>query len=174
MPRQSDEEESSCLVSRTMLSCRLIGASEGSGSTPSPVKEIKFQKRGRAPSQDQSALSAAHVTPILLHPALRYPFSGEGSNSIPSPVKRIQALQSKHIADEDEDEWELIAEYATNHQQAMDAHGIVDDIYRHDKTKSNKSCRAMQPDYIGKPEDQYLWYLIRLSKTCWEYACLMS
>ncbi len=72
-----------------------------------------------------------HVTPILHRPALRYPFSGEGSNSIPSPVKRIQAPQSKHIADDDEDEWELIAEYATNHQQAMGVHNVVNDIYIH-------------------------------------------
>ncbi len=52
---------------------------------------------------------------------------------IPSPVKPIQAPQSKHIADDDEDEWELLTEYATNHQQAMDAHDIVDDMYRHAK-----------------------------------------
>ena len=44
--------------------------------------------------------------------------------------KQIQAQQSKHIADDDEDEWELIAEYATNHQRAIDAHEIEDVIYR--------------------------------------------
>ncbi len=66
-------------------------------------------------------------------PALRYPFGGVGSNSIPSPVKRIQTPQSQLISDDDEDEWEVIAEYATNHQQAMDAHEIIDDIYRHAK-----------------------------------------
>jgi hypothetical protein len=45
--------------------------------------------------------------------------------------KRIQAQQSKHITNDDEDEWKKIAEYASNHQQAMDAHDIVYDIYRH-------------------------------------------
>ncbi len=99
---------------------------EGSSSVPSPVQKIKFEKRGRA--QQQSALCVAHVTAIGYFPALRYPFSGKGSNSIPSPVKQIQAPQSEHIADDDE--WEVIAEFATHHQ-AMDAHEIVDDIYRH-------------------------------------------
>ena len=107
-------------------------------------------ERGRA--QEQSALCAAHVTPIGYRPALLYPFGGEGSNSIPSPVKRIQA-QSKHIADDDEDEWEVIAEYATNHQHAMDAHDIVDDIYRRAENFMHESGTVMQPDYVGKPED---------------------
>jgi hypothetical protein len=31
----------------------------------------------------------------------------------------------------------------------------------------------MQPDYVGKSEDLYLWCLIGKSKTCWEYACPM-
>jgi hypothetical protein len=114
-----------------ILSERVPFSGEGSSYVPSPVKEIKFEKRGQA--QEQSALSAAHVTPIRYCPALRYPLSGEGTNSIPSPVKRIQALQSKHIADDEEDELEVIAEFATKHQQAMDAHDIVDDTYRHAK-----------------------------------------
>ncbi len=37
---------------------------EGSSSLPSPVKEIKFEKRGQA--QEQSTLCAAHVTDIVL------------------------------------------------------------------------------------------------------------
>jgi hypothetical protein len=87
---------------------RVLFSGENSSSVLSPVKEIKFEKRGRA--HKQSALCAAHVTANGYRPAIRYPFSGEGSNSIPSPVKPIQAPQSKHIAD-DEDEWEVIAEY---------------------------------------------------------------
>jgi hypothetical protein len=67
----------------------------------------------------------------------------------------------------------MIAEYATNHQQAMDEHDIVDDIYRHAENFMHESGTAMQPDYVGKPEDLYLWCLIRQSKTCWEYACPM-
>ena len=31
----------------------------------------------------------------------------------------------------------------------------------------------MQPDYVGEPEDLYLWCLIGESKTCLQYACLM-
>jgi hypothetical protein len=93
-------------------------------------------------------------------PALRCPFSGEGSYSIPWPVKRIQAPQSKRIADDDEDEWEVIAEYTTNHQQAMDAHDIVYDIYRYAENFMHESGTVMQPDYVGKPEDLYLWCLI--------------
>jgi hypothetical protein len=105
----------------------------------------------------------------------RYPFCGEGSNSIPSPVKQSQAPQSKHIADDDENEWEVIAEYATNHQQAMDAHDIIDDIYRHAENFMHESGTVMQPDYVGKPEDLYLWCLIGPgeSKTCLQYACPM-
>ncbi len=70
-------------------SARVPLSGEGSSSVPSPVKEIKFEKKGR--TQEQSSLCAAHVMAIGYRPALRYPFSGEGSNSIPSPVKRIQA-----------------------------------------------------------------------------------
>ena len=88
-------------------------------------------------------------------------------------MKRIRAPQSQHISDDDEDEWEVIAEYANNHQQAMDAHDIVDGIYRHAEKFMHKSCTIMQPDYVGKPEDLYLWCLIRQSKTCREYACPM-
>jgi hypothetical protein len=55
----------------------------------------------------------------------------------------------------------------------MDAREIVDDIYRHAKTFMHKGGMVMQLDYVGKPEDLYLWCLIRQSKTCWEYACPM-
>ncbi len=142
---------------------RISISGEGSISVPSPVKEIKFEKQGRA--QEQSALCSAHVTGIGYRPALRYPTS----NSIPSPVKRIQAPQSQLISDDDDDdEWKVIAEYATNHQQAMDAHEIVDDIYRHAEIFMHESGTVMQPDYIGKQENLYLWCLVRQSKTCWE------
>jgi hypothetical protein len=133
---------------------------EDSSSINFPVKEIKFEKRGLAQEQSAFWQCASHVTPILHRPALRYPFSDECSNSIPSSVKQIQAPQSKHIAN-DEDEWEVVAEYATHHQQAMDAHEIVDDIYRHAKKYMHESGMVMQPDYVGKPEDPYLWCLIR-------------
>jgi hypothetical protein len=67
---------------------------------------------------------------------------------------------------------------ATNHQQAMDAHEnhdeIVNDIYRHTENFMHKSSMAMQPDYVGKPEDLYLWCSIWQLKTCWEYCCPMS
>jgi hypothetical protein len=139
MPCRSDEEDIQLPSAPNYITPptdkRMCGAErvsfcgEGLISVPSPVQEIKFETQGRA--QEQSTLCAAHVTAIRYHPALRYPFGGEGSNSIPSPIKRIQALQSKHIANDDEDEWKVIAEYATNHQQAMDAHEIVDNIYRH-------------------------------------------
>jgi hypothetical protein len=105
---------------------RVSFSGEGSISVPSPVKQINFEKQGRA--QEQSTLCYAHVTGIGYRPALRYPTS----NSIPSPVKRIQAPQSQVISDDNEDcEWKVIADYATNHEQATDAHEIVDDIYRH-------------------------------------------
>ena len=55
----------------------------------------------------------------------------------------------------------------------MDAHDIVDNIYRHAENFMNESCTVMQPDYVGKPEDLYLWCLIGESKTCLQYACLM-
>jgi hypothetical protein len=116
MPRRSDEEESQLRSDSDYdtppTDRRKCGAErspfsdEGSSAVPSPVKEINFEKRGQA--QEQSALCAAHVTPILHRPALLYPLSGDDSNSIPLPVKRIQAPQSKHIADDDEDEWEVI------------------------------------------------------------------
>jgi hypothetical protein len=70
---------------------------EGSNSTPSPFKQIKFERLGRA--QEQSAQCASHVTvTLMLHrPSLRYTLS------IPSPVKKIKAQLSKEILDEDED-----------------------------------------------------------------------
>ncbi len=70
------------------------------------------------------------------------------------------------ISNDDEDEWEIIAEYATNHQQAMDAYDIVDDIYRHAENFMHESGTIMHPYYFGKPEDLYLWCLIGESKTC--------
>jgi hypothetical protein len=102
MPRKYDDEES-LLPSdsdyatpptdrRKYGAERVPFSGEGSSSVPSPVKEIKIEKRG--PAQEQSSLCAAHVTPIGYRPALRYPLADEGSSSIPSPVKRIQALQS--------------------------------------------------------------------------------
>ncbi len=66
--------------------------------------------------------------------------------------------------------WEVIAEYDTNHQQAMDAHDIVDDTYRHAENLMHESGAIIQPDYVKKPEDLYLWCLILESKTCWQYA----
>ncbi len=136
MPRRYDEDDNQLpsdpdyITSQTdRRKCgaeRVSFSGEGSISVPSPVKEINFEKQGRA--QEQSALCSAHVTGIGYRPALQYPTS----NSIPSPVKRIQAPQSQVISDDDEDyERKVIAEYATNHQQAMHAHEIVDDIHRH-------------------------------------------
>ena len=115
-PRQSDDEESQLpSVSdyatpptdrRRCGAERVRFSGEGSSSIPSPVKKIKLQKRRLA--QEQSAQCASHVTPILHRPALLYPLSGDDSNSIPLPVKPIQAPQSKHIAYDVEDEWEVI------------------------------------------------------------------
>jgi hypothetical protein len=58
--------------------------------------------------------------------------------------------------DDDDYEWKVIAEYATNHEQAMNAHEIVDDIYRHAEIFMHESGTVMQPDNVGKPEDLYL------------------
>ena len=59
---------------------RVAFCGEGSISVPSPVKEIIFEKQGRA--QEQSALCPAHVTAIGYRPALRNPFI---KVRIPSP-----------------------------------------------------------------------------------------
>jgi hypothetical protein len=97
---------------------------------------------------------------------------------IPSPrlsseFRPHNPSSGKHIANDDKDEWEVVAEYATNHQQAMEAHEIVDDLYRHAENFMHESGTAMQLDYIGKPEDLYFWCMIGESKTCWQYACPM-
>jgi hypothetical protein len=55
----------------------------------------------------------------------------------------------------------------------MDVRDIVDDIYRHAENFMHESCTVMQPDYVGKAEDLYLWCLIGEPKTCWQYACPM-
>ncbi len=118
MPRRSDEDDillpsdpdyiTPPTDRRRCGAERVSFSGEGSISVPSPVKEIIFEKQGRA--QEQSTLCSAHVTAIGYRPALRYPTS----NSIPSSVKRIQASQLQVISDDDEDyEWEKIAEYAT-------------------------------------------------------------
>ncbi len=65
-----------CGAERVSFSC------EGSISLPSPVKQIKFEKQGRA--REQSTLCASHVTAIGYSPALLYPFGGVGSYSIPT------------------------------------------------------------------------------------------
>jgi hypothetical protein len=117
---------------------------------------------GLSAFQEQSTLCSAHVTGIGYRPALRYPTS----YSIPLPVKRIQAQQSQVISYDDEDyEWKVIAEYATNRQQAMDAHEIVDDIYRYAENFMHESGTVMQPDYVGKPENLYHLCLIGETKT---------
>ncbi len=67
----------------------------------------------------------------------------------------------------------IIAEYATNHQQGMNAHDIVDDMYRHTENFMHEGDTVLQPDYVGIPEDLYLWCLIGESKMCLQYACLM-
>ncbi len=60
---------------------RVPFSEEGSNSAPSSVKEIKFETLGQA--QEQRALCAFHVIPILHHPALRFLVS------IPSPIKAL-------------------------------------------------------------------------------------
>ena len=101
MPRRSDEDDIQLPSDPDYITpptdrrkCgaeRVSFSGEGSISVPSPVKQIKFEKQGRA--QEQSALCSAHVTGIGYRPALRYPTS----NSIPSTVKRMQAPQSEVI-----------------------------------------------------------------------------
>ncbi len=44
---------------------------------------------------------------------------------------------------------------------------------RPQKIYMHESCTVMQPEYVGKPEDLYLWCLIGESKTCRQYTCLM-
>ncbi len=96
MPSDSDFATSTPLTDRRKGGPERVPFSgEGSSTVPSPVKEIKFERRGR--DQEQSAQCTSHVTQILHCPSLQYPFSGEGSQSIPSPVKQLQAAQSKHI-----------------------------------------------------------------------------
>ncbi len=99
--------------------------------------QFLFPEIGTGTNLEQSTLCSAHVTAIGYRPALRYP----SSNSIPLPVKRIQAPQSQVISDDEDDEWEVITEYATNHQQAMDAHEIVDDICRHAENLFTRAAR---------------------------------
>ncbi len=57
----------------------------------------------------------------------------------------------------------------------MDAHEIVDDIYIHAENFMHESGTVMQPDYVGKLEDLYLWCLIGETKTLWQcpmrYSC---
>jgi hypothetical protein len=178
MPRRTDEDDNQLPSDPDYITpptdrrkCgaeRVSFSGEGSISVPSPVMQIHFEKQGRA--QEQSALCASHLTGISYRPALRYPTS----NSIPSPVKRIQAPQSQVISDDDDDyEWKVIAEYATNHEQAMDVHEIVDDIYTHAENFMHASGTVMQPDSVGKQEDLYLWCLIGETKTLRQYECLM-
>jgi hypothetical protein len=62
---------------------------------------------------------------------------------------------------------------STNHQEAIDAHELVDDIYRHSENFMHASGIVMQPDYLSKPEDLYLWCLIAHSKTCCGQTCRM-
>ncbi len=40
-------------------------------------------------------------------------------------------------------------------------HDIVDDIYSQAFFFMRESGTVMQPDYVGKPDDLYLWCLIR-------------
>ena len=56
----------------------------------------------------------------------------------------------------------------------MHAHEIVDDNLTDTPKKiMHESGTVMQPDYVGKPEELYLWCLIGESKTLRQYACLM-
>jgi hypothetical protein len=104
MPRQSDDEESQLPSDSDYVTLptdrrkcgagRVAFSGEGSISVLSPVKEIIYEKQGRA--QEQRALCAAHVTVTAIGycPALRYPFGVVSSHSIPSPVEQIQAPQN--------------------------------------------------------------------------------
>jgi hypothetical protein len=49
----------------------------------------------------------------------------------------------------------------------------VDDIYRHAENFMHESGMLMEPDYVGKPEDLYLWCLIGETKTLQQFACPM-
>ena len=107
---------------------RVSFSGEGSISVPSPVKEIKFEKRGRA--QEQSTLCAAHVTAIGYRPALRYTL----------PIINKQWMRMRL--------WMTFTD-----------------------TPKNLCTRAgtvMQPDYVGKPEDLYLWCLLGETKTLFD------
>ncbi len=45
--------------------------------------------------------------------------------------------------------------------------------HTHAENFVHESGTVMQPDYVGKPEDPYLWCLIGESKTCRQYGCPM-
>ena len=48
----------------------------------------------------------------------------------------------------------------------------MDDIYIHSENFMLASGTVMQPDYVGKPEDLYVWCLIGQLKMCRQYAML--
>ncbi len=51
---------------------------------------------------------------------------------------------------------------------------VINDIYTLAKDFMHESGLEMQPNllpnYVGKPEDLYLWWLVRESNTCMEYS----
>jgi hypothetical protein len=92
----------------------------------------------------------------------------------PSPCSSISDVQrSKEIVDEDEDKWEVIDKYEIIEWDVV-GNEVNNDIYSLADDFMHEIGLVMQPDYVGKPEDLYLWCLVRDSKTCLEYRSPMS
>ena len=66
---------------------------------------------------------------------------------------------------EDVERWRLVRKYRTDHRAEIDMHDIVDDLYDRATDYMHKGGLRMDEDFVGKPQDIYLWCFICESKT---------
>ncbi len=73
--------------------------------------------------------------------------------------------------DDDEDAWEVRAEYATDQRSAMEPFEIANNIWNTAEEFMHQAGLYMQPGHIGKDNNLYLFVPVEESKVSCTYVC---
>jgi hypothetical protein len=74
---------------------------------------------------------------------------------------------------EDVERWRPVRKYCTDARAEMNMHDIVDDFYQRATDFMHHGGLSMDEDYVGKPQDIYLWCFISESKKAGVWGCPM-
>jgi hypothetical protein len=145
---------------RGALSVPRLG--QGSNAVPAPVRSIKFEAQGGAKAPIEF-VEGGPMRPLRRSRDARMTTNVSSSDDSDSSSDRFKGQA-----------WRVEYEYYTDHRMYFDKHEIVDAIYKYAESYMHDSGTRQDPDFVGKPDDLYLWRYSGGSKTTSTYSCPFS